>query len=198
MRSKAPPLLPIFRSRHQADLLAWLLLHPGEEYPMTELAHRLEVPLNTLHREAQRLVEAGVLVARSVGRTRLLSANTAHRAVGPLTALLEVTFGPRTIVEEEFTAVSGTEQVIIYGSWAERYRGAAGVPPHDIDVLVIGTPARPEVYEAADRAQARLGMPVNPVLRSSQQWESGHDPLVAQIQASSFVRVLPRAGGDAR
>jgi DNA-directed RNA polymerase specialized sigma24 family protein len=55
MRSEAPPLMPIFRSRHQADLLAWLLLHPDREYTTTELARRLGVPLTTLHREVQRL-----------------------------------------------------------------------------------------------------------------------------------------------
>ena len=56
--------MPIFRSRHQADLLAWILLHPSEEYTLTELAKRLGVPVNTLHREVQRLTEAGLLTSR--------------------------------------------------------------------------------------------------------------------------------------
>lgn len=193
MRSEAPALLPIFRSQHQAELLSWLLLHPDEEYAMTDLANRIDVPLNTLHREAQRLVSAGLLTSRSVGRSRLLSANATHYAIRPLTELLEVSFGPRTVVAEEFADVVRVERVLIFGSWAERYQGTAGTPPRDIDVMVVGTPDRADVYDAADRAQARLGLEVNPSVRSAEQWEAGADALVGQIQSSAYVTVLPPA-----
>src|SRR5665647_3753066 len=134
MRSEAPALVPIFRSRHQAALLAWLLLHPDDEYTLTDLAKRLGVPLTTLQREAQRLVEAGILRDRTLGRARLLRANLSNRAAAPLTELLQVTFGPQTVTGEEFD-VAGAEAVLIYGSWAERYHGTPGPPANDVDVL---------------------------------------------------------------
>jgi AraC-like DNA-binding protein len=190
MRSPAPPLMPIFRSQHQASLLAWLLLHPHQEYTLTDLARRLDVPLTTLQREAQRLVQAGLLRDRTVGRARLLKANTDNRAAAPLTQLLQLTFGPETVIGEEF-AIPGAERVLIFGSWAERYHGKPGAQPNDVDVLVIGSPSRADVYDAADRAAGRLGMQVNPVLRSSQQWAEGIDPLIAQIKASDVVDVIP-------
>jgi len=96
MRSEAPALMPIFRSGHQAALLAWLLLHPEHDYTLTELARRLDVPLTTLQREAQRLVGAGILHDRTLGRARLLRANLSNRAAVPLTQILEVTFGSET------------------------------------------------------------------------------------------------------
>jgi DNA-binding transcriptional ArsR family regulator len=102
MRSEGPALMPIFRSRHQAGLLAWLLLHPDQEYTVAELAKRLDVPVPTLHREVQRLVDAGLLEARTIGRSRLLRANTDNRATAPLTQLLELTFGPHVVVAEEW------------------------------------------------------------------------------------------------
>jgi hypothetical protein len=46
-----------------------------------------------------------------------------------------------------------------------------------------------EVYDATDRAAERLGMPVNPVIRTSQQGAEGADPLIAQIKASDVVEV---------
>ena|SRR5215211_529379 len=190
MRSSPPPLMPIFRSQHQASLLAWLLLHPQDEYTLTDLARRLEVPLTTLQREAQRLVQAGLLRDRSVGRARLLRANTDNRAAAPLTQLLELTFGPETVIREEF-AIPGAERVLIFGSWAERYRGKPGTQPNDVDVLVIGGPSRADVYDAADRAAERLGLQVNPVIRTSQQWAEDADPLIVQIKASDVVDVTP-------
>ena len=192
MRSEAPVLMPIFRSQHQAALLAWLLLHPEHEYTLTELAKRLDVPLTTLQREAQRLVVAGLLQDRALGRARLLRANLSNRAAAPLTQLLQVTFGPETVIGEEFD-LTRAEHVLIFGSWADRYRGTPGPPPNDVDVLVVGDLDRADVYDAADRAQARLGMQVNPVIRTPEQWANDADSLVLQIKASPTVDVTPAA-----
>jgi len=195
MRSKAPALMPIFRSQHQAALLAWLLLHPEHEYTLTELAKKLDVPLTTLQREAQRLVGAGILQDRTLGRARLLRANLGNRAADPLTQLLQVTFGPETVIGEEFD-LTNAKRVLIYGSWAERYLGTPGPPPNDVDVLVVGSLDRADVYEAADRAQSRLGMQVNPVIRTPEQWANDADSLVLQIKDSPTVEVTA-AGKDA-
>jgi DNA-binding transcriptional ArsR family regulator len=189
MRSEGPALLPVFRSQHQAELLMWLLLHPDQEYGVSDLADRLGVPLSTLHREVVRLDESGLIESRTLGRNRLVRANADHPAATALTQLLEVTFGPKAVIAEEF-AIPEAEQVVIFGSWAARYAGQAGPPPHDIDVLVVGKVDRADLYEAADRAQARLGLEVNPVVRSVKQWANPADALVAQIKASAFVVVL--------
>jgi len=184
--------MPIFRSRHQAALLSWLLRHPDDEYTLTELARRLGVPLTTLQREAQRLVVAGILQDRTLGRARLLRANLSNRTTAPLTQLLEVTFGPETVVGEEFDLINA-EHVLIYGSWADRYHGTPGPPPNDVDVLVVGSLDRANVYDAADRAQVRLGMQVNPVIRTPEQWASDADSLVLQIKASPMVDVTAKS-----
>jgi predicted nucleotidyltransferase len=189
MRSIGPALLPVFRSQHQAELLMWLLLHPEQEFGMSTLAARLGVPLSTLHREVVRLEEAALVSSRTLGRNRLLRAAQDHPAIPALTRLLEVTFGPRTVVAEEF-AIPGAELVVIFGSWAARYEGEAGPPPHDIDVLVVGRVDRVDVYEAADRAHDRLGIEVNPVVRSRPQWEDADDALVSQVQASAHLVVF--------
>lgn len=189
MRSYGPALMPVFRSQHQAELLMWLLLHPEQEYGVTEMAARLGVPLSTLHREVIRLDEAGLVNSRAQGRNRLIRANVDHPAAKALTQLLEITFGPRAVIAEEF-AIDGAEQVVIFGSWAARYEGQAGPPPNDIDVLVVGKVDRADLYDAADRANARLGFEVNPVVRTAKQWADPEDALVAQIKESPHVTVL--------
>ena len=45
MRSDAPSLMPVFRSRHQADLLTLLSLHPDVDHTASDLAARLGIPL---------------------------------------------------------------------------------------------------------------------------------------------------------
>ena len=40
---------------------------------------------------------------------------------------------------------------------------------------------------AAEHAEARLAIPVNPVLRSAARWAAGDDPLVATIKTSPHL-----------
>jgi predicted nucleotidyltransferase len=190
MRSSAPALLPVFRSQLQADILAALLLNTGQEYSLTELAQRFDAPLSTVHGEVKRLTEAGLLRRRNLGRSALVRANPSNRLVEPLAQLLLLSWGPLQVVADEFAELEGAERVLIFGSWAARYRQRPGPPPHDLDVLVVGRPTLESVYDAADRAQQRLTMPVNPVIRAAQAWRDAADPLIQQIQSGPVVAVL--------
>lgn len=187
MRTDAPPLLPIFRSANQADVLAMLFLHPESDYTLADLARKLGVRPSTLHRDVHRLIEADLIRARPVGRSQLLRANTTNRLSGPLTQLLVMTVGPQVVIADEFASIDGAETVVIYGSWAARYHGEPGPPPNDVDVLVLGRPARGDVYDAADRTQQRIGFPVNPVIRPGERWVDPADPLIQQVKASPLV-----------
>lgn len=198
MRSDAPALLPILRSRHLADILTLIILHPDEEYSLSEIAAKLSLPLTTVQREATRLTSSGLLRERRVGRARLVSANLASRYARPLAELVTLAFGPQFVVAEEFCSL-GAVTVAIYGSWAARYEGDVGRPPNDVDVLVIGDTSRRDLYEAAERAEQRLGLPVNPVLCSESRWFAATDPLIQQIRTAPVVWVVgeePRERGD--
>src|SRR5579875_1917002 len=117
MRSNAPGLLPILRSRHLAEILTLLLLHPDAEYTLSEMSGKLGLPLTTVQREATRLSGAGLIRERRVGRSRLVSANPASRYTQPLTELVSLAFGPRFVIGEEFQVLSA-DAVAVYGSWA--------------------------------------------------------------------------------
>lgn len=197
--------MPIFRSGHQAVMLTHLYLHPDRDFTATQLAQHAGVPLSTAHRELSRLVEAGLLVARPVGRSRLLRANTDHRGARALTDLLLGSFGPLVVVSEEFARVDGVEALVIFGSWAARHAGVEGPPPGDVDVLVVGDVERAQVYDAAERSEQRLALPVNPVLRRPGRWRAPpgqQDPLVQQVRASEHLvlfdaRACPLPVGEA-
>lgn len=192
MRTGAPALLPIFRSQHQGQLLAQLLLNPDHEYTVTDLARALGVSKQTAQQEVERLVTAHVLRDRRQGRNRLISANPNHPAYAPLTQLALLTFGPHTIIAEEFGGLPDVQQVLIFGSWAARYTGHPGPPPNDIDVLVIGQQTRTDLFDAADRAQRRIGTPINPEQATPAQWaQPAESPLLTEIKQRPYVQVYP-------
>ena len=129
MQAPAPPLLPLLRSRLQAELLTLVLLSPGREWSLTELAARAGGSVSSAQREMVRAAEAGVVSSRRVGSTRLVTAAESP-LTGPLTELLVRSFGPRQVVAEEFAGLAGVDGVYLFGSWAARYAGQrAGLRP---------------------------------------------------------------------
>jgi hypothetical protein len=193
MRSNSAPIMPIFRTETQAQVLARLYLRQQQAWTAASLARELGVSASTMHAEVQRLVEAGLIVASEVGRARVLRANSAHPLAQPLAQIVEYIYGPRAVVAEEFGQVPGVSRLLIFGSWAARHMGISGPVPHDVDVLVVGSAERGAVYAAADRAQGRIGMPVNPVLSSQQRWDANADALILQIKSAPVIDLTVEA-----
>ncbi|MFG6196838.1 MarR family transcriptional regulator [Nonomuraea sp. JJY05] len=190
MKRPPPVLLPLLRSPFQGELLAWLFLHPGEEYSQVELATRFKVSPSTVTREIDRLAAAGLVVTRKAGNMRMVSADTNVVVARPLTELLALTYGPVAVLGEQLAGIAGIEEACIYGSWAARYSGEPGRVPNDVDVLVIGTADEDELYDAARAAERQLGREVNIRRLSREEWDSSErDPFLETVKARPLVRL---------
>jgi hypothetical protein len=187
VRRETGSIAPIFRTDTQARLLACLFLRPQVPWTLASLARELGLSPSTLHSEVQRLEDTELVSVTQVGRSRILHPNAAHPLARPLTEILEYVYGPRRVITEEFSVIPGVMRLVIFGSWAARHAGVSGPVPRDIDVLVVGDADRSAVYAAADRAQARIGLPVNPVLASYRRWEASADGLIRQIKSSPMI-----------
>jgi DNA-binding transcriptional ArsR family regulator len=181
--------MAIFRSQVQAEILTLVMLSPGR-HSMSDLATKLDTPYATVHREVERLVDAGLIKDSRVGRSRLLSPNTASPAYRPLRDLVLVAFGPREVITQEFSNLDGLEGLLIYGSWAARYSGQDGPEPGDIDVLVIGNVDRDDAYDAAERAQDRLEREVNPQFFTTARWHEGNTPFLTEVKQRPLVTLI--------
>jgi hypothetical protein len=65
-----------------------------------------------------------------------------------------------------------------------------------VDVLLVGTPDRDAAYDAAARAQDRLGREVNVTIRTPQQWSTGTDGFTAQLRSSPLLEIRLPGQGD--
>jgi predicted nucleotidyltransferase len=190
MQAMPPPLLPLLRSRLQAELLTLVLLTPGREWSLTELAETTSASLSSAQREMARAEEAGVVSSRRLGSTRLVTAAESP-ITSPLTELLLRSFGPRQVIAEQLAGLPGIEQAFLFGSWAARYTGQPGRAPADIDVLVIGSPDRDQLDDVAQRAGSMLAREVNVTVRSRQWWRDGGDGFHAQVTSQPLIPVFP-------
>jgi len=181
--------MAIFRSQLQAEILTLVMLSP-RRHSMSDLAAKLDAPFATVHREVGRLIEAGLLEDHRIGRSRILSPNTASPAYRPLRDLVLVAFGPREVIAQEFSGLNGLEGLLIYGSWAARYSGEDGPEPGDIDVLVIGDVDRDEAYDAAERAQDRLERDVNPQFVTVARWNEPSTPFLLEVKQRPLITLV--------
>jgi DNA-binding transcriptional ArsR family regulator len=185
----APALLPVFRSQLQGEVLALIFADPAAEWTAEDLAQRTDHPRQTVGNELRRLESADLVSARMIGRSKLIRANTDSPYFRPLAELVLMSFGPPLVIREEFWALAHVEHIFIYGSWAARYSGEQGPAPNDVDVLIVGTPDRDEAYEAARRAEQRLGREVNVTVRDRAHWQSATDGFMRQLMSSPLVEI---------
>ncbi len=194
MQKASPPLLlPLLRSRLQAEILTLVLLGPEEEWSLTGLAARTGASVSSVQREITRAEQAGVVRSRRLGNARLVRAADSP-LTAPLTELLLRSFGPRQVLAEELESVEGVQGAYLFGSWAARYAGEAGRAPADLDVLVIGSPDRDELDDAAQRAAGRLAREVNVTIRSPAWWREGTDGFHADVTRRPLVPLFGAEG----
>lgn len=183
-------LLPLLRTPLLGELLAWIYLHPDDEWSVSELASRLKGSQSTVSREADRLVESDLIQERRRGNLRLLRANLDGPMARPLTELLAMAYGPPAVLADELADIPGVNQAYVYGSWAARYSGEPGPTPRDIDVLVVGNADEDALFDAARAAEARLGREVNVRRVQRRDWESDNkDPFLESVRSRPLVAI---------
>lgn len=188
MTRKASRLAPILRSESQARLLAALLLQPGREASIAELAREIGADPGNLHDEVERLVTAGILTDRRVGRSRMVRATDSPLS-RPLADLLLVGYGPKPAVERALSGLPGVKQAFIAGSWAARYDGEPGEFPHDIDVIVVGSPDRDDATEAIVEALRSIGHDAQVIFRSPTAWREARDAFTRTAKAGPLTEL---------
>ena len=184
-------LLPLLRSPLVGELLAWIYLHPETAYSVTELANQFGVSQSTISREADQMARSGLVVEERRGNLRLLRADLGHLLARPLTELLTLTYGPVAVLADLLAPLEGVGEAYIFGSWAARYAGEAGPPPHDVDVLVVGDADDDDLADAARAAERRLGREVNIHRVSAKDWRSfGDDPFLASVRSRPLYPIV--------
>ena len=189
-KGSTPSLLPIFRSRQQAELLALVLGSTDTEFSLTDLAAQLSMPVSSVHREIERAESAGLVESRKIGNTRLVQANTESPYFKGLAEVLIRAFGPPQVLKEVLSPMDGIESAYIFGSWAASLAGDDnGRPVGDIDLLVLGSPDRDALYQALSTAEQRLGRPVQATVRPAAWLAVGTGNFHATVTQRPLVEI---------
>ena len=181
MNMTAPALAPLLRSQTQGIILATILSEPDLEFSLSDLADRANRSQPTIWREIDRAQKAGLVMTRKVGNSILVRADQSSKFLKPFREIVVAAFGTPAIVAEEFAEIKGVDALILFGSWAARYKGVKGRSPNDLDVLVLGNPNRAEIHDVGDRIESKLNLPVQITVRSLQEWIHP-DPFLTEVK----------------
>lgn len=186
----APALVPLFRSEQQLRILAELFAPGANELAIGDLARRADVAQATASREVARLAEHGVVLTRSLGRNTLARANWDLPWANDLRSILVQTIGILGQLSEALVDIPGIDSACVFGSWAARYRGEPGPPPHDVDVLVVGSAELSAVRHACRLVEQNVEVDINPVVVSPDEWSAAEpSPFIAQVSAQPLVAI---------
>lgn len=187
-RPAGGPLTSLFSSATVPAIVA--LLDRLGTLPIDELAERAGVSRVSVSTEVRKLAGLGIVDVTKDGNRHMveLSDTPGARAVRALAVLA---YGVPAVAAQEFGALEGVEKVLVYGSWAARSAGEPGRLPQDVDVLVVGSAGRDEVFDAAERASLRIGVPVSARRVALDAWNAAEDPFVRSVRERPLVEVSP-------
>jgi predicted nucleotidyltransferase len=194
MRTSAPVIAPFFRSDLQARLLALLLLGSETELSAADIQSQLGASRAGIHKELTRLMDAGVIERRMIGRAALYRPAAASPLLEPLTMLVERTIGIEPELRRRLRDVDGVEAAVLFGSFAS---GAAVGPASDVDVLVIGRPDRDALEREMRFVEQIAGREINLSVYDPADWQqrvqrgSGFAATVLQRPLVALIGTVP-------
>jgi len=189
---KSPILEALFPGTRSA-ILAATILQPDRIWFLTELAGFLETQPSSLQREVDSLSRAGILRAWRDGRRLYLAANRGCPIFEHLAGLFEKTSGVVPVIQQELSALADRVAcAFVFGSLARSEEGSAS----DIDLLVVGRLGLADLALPLERAEARLGRIINPVMFSADEFQARlerRDHFVESVMGSPRLAIF----GDA-
>ena len=191
-------LTPFVRSDAVGAIMAETFLRPDQELSLAEITRRTGLASAVVHKEVSRLVDGAVLTDRRDGNNRLVRVNTKHPLYPPMAEIVAATYGPVPVLRSLLGGVPTVSEAFIYGSWAARRTGEAGLPPRDVDVLVIGDLPVDDLVDVQEAARESLGVEVNIHKTTQLAWqERSDDPFLAHVASRPVVPLITKKMSDA-
>ncbi|MBU1226974.1 MAG: nucleotidyltransferase domain-containing protein [Actinobacteria bacterium] len=172
-------------------LLAAMCLNPGASHSVSEWAAIVGVGTSLAAREVSLAENAGILRVHRVGTSKIVTVDQDSPFSEALRQLLMGTFGVPQILAETLRSIPEVEQAYLFGSWAARLLGEDGLPPNDIDLMIIGSSVdRDRVYEAVDRVSHQFPHAIQIVFRTPEQWADVDDSFIGTVRSRPIIPIV--------
>ena len=147
----------LISSRCKRTALALLLLRPGEEFYLRQIARLTGENTNSVRIALSQLEKAGLVQSSRQGNLKYFRASEKSPVYEELKSVFSKTEGAPAILSQIFSKTPNAIVAFIYGSVAKGEEG----PESDVDVILIGDVSFEEAVTATRKAEETLGREVN-------------------------------------
>ncbi len=152
----------------QKRVLGLLFGQPDRAFYSNEIANLVKSGRGALQRELERLVAAGLIKSKLMGRQKYFQADKESFLYPELRSIVMKTFGLGDMLRDALSVhADKIDYAFIYGSVAKGADTAAS----DVDLMVIGRGLRySDLFEALSAAEEKLGRKISPTIYSRQEF----------------------------
>src|SRR3569833_706170 len=148
-----------FFGSYRRKVLGLLLLHPGTQFHLREIARATHTQPGTVRRELSSLTRAGVIERDVQGNQVRFRANESYPIYEELRSILKKTTGVADQLRTALAPLTGSiVAAFIYGSVASGQER----PSSDIDLMIIGTNKNEKEKRLIHPYQEELRREINP------------------------------------
>lgn len=154
----------------QQRLLALLFAQPQRRFQSAEVIRLAGSGTGAVHRQLQRLTDAGLLSVTRVGNQKHYQANRDSPVFEELHGLVIKTVGLVEPIRKALAPLAvRIRAAFVYGSVAKGTEHAAS----DVDLMVLSASLHhADLYEGLQRAERELGRVINPTLLTLDEWRA--------------------------
>lgn len=165
---KAVSLGDALFTKTQQKVLALLLGRPEQSFYLNEIVRHAGMGKGTINRELERMLAAGILIAKTQGNQSHYQANPACPIYAELKHIVQKTFGITETVKNALAPLwDNISCAFVYGSIAKGTEKAGS----DIDLMIIAEKiSYAEVMELLTSAEVELGRSIHPTLYTRKEW----------------------------
>src|SRR5262245_36427939 len=175
----------------QQRVLGLLFGQPQRRFQSAEIIRLAGSGTGAVHRQLQRLASTGLVAVTREGNQKYYQANRDSPVYPELYGLAVKTMGVVEPLRVALEPLAGRiVAAFVFGSVAKGSDHAGS----DLDLLVVGDDLEyADVYPVLEKAERRLGRPVNPTVMSRAEWQqkrARRDSFAARVAAQPKLFVI--------
>lgn len=156
----------LITSKTRIKLLMKLFLNPANTTYLRSLAEELGESTNSVRVELNRLEEAGLLEAKSEGRTKQFRANTNHPLFSDIQNIIRKSLGIDQLIDTVLENLGSVRLAFITGDYAK------GIDSGIIDLIVVGEVNEDYLNELVKIAEGKISRRIRTLVLSEEEAES--------------------------
>lgn len=178
----------LFTSTTRVSILEELLLNPGNEYHIRELARIVDATPTYVQKELKNLESLGLLDSRKKGNMVLYKLRTKSPISEDLKRIFLKTESIGQVIMKELD-IGKIKFAFVFGSFAKGVETSTS----DIDVLIIGDVHENDALRSISKAERRIGREINFILWTNEEFLDKVEkkiPLIKEISKTPVIMIV--------